>query len=771
MSAWRRRIWLWPLVRWQLAVQVEETTGLDVEIGEVTIGLPEGQVGIGTLDVGGEIRVGRVEVDLALREVLRRIVRVESLNIEDVSLNLSWVDGKLDVGGIIVPLSGAAETDAADSNEAAAAGWTFDINHAAFKRINMALNYQSHLHKLVVDRLQVRTAGVMTSPVHLTLAGQVDDASMSLSGYVRVPTLEANLTATAEQLGLQRYADHVGQDMTGSLSFRQHLTHQPGADGARVITVNGSAKLDNFTIAGGVPASIESFAWEGMLGADLAGDTPGVSAKGALSVDGFNATLTLPLSVAHASWEGEATVAALQPGLSVGASGELLVEEARYGDHVGLAALHIGGPLLVSTSAVTVNSVFTKGLRVKIERDETGQLVGWREPQPVDPAPGPVHDAGPEAAAGPTAEPERVVEGEPGLPVVNVTQLKLEDGSVELDDRSVSPAVALNLTHLKLEAEGVSTVDEFPFTLTGRYRQVMGENPAAPDFTLAGRVSAAGVADVNLTMAGLALYPLGGYLGAEVSRGRLDLKTHVLANDGDLLVENDIDIAGLVLKPAGGDSAEGLPLAVALSLLRDSEGRIQLKVPLELKRGEFGVGVRDVVRKALGNATRRAALTYAKFALQPLGGLLLAKDIAGRLSRPRFDPLAFEQGAVSPDDKALAYIERLAGLLRDRPGPSITACGIAASDEVFAGVPAGAGEAAPAMASPGVASPDLSAPGDASADGISDPVVPVALVIAGRRGLVVRQALVDAGVETDRVFECKPEVGEPGTSPAVALFL
>ena len=116
--------------------------------------------------------------------------------------------------------------------------------------------------------------------------------------------------------------------------------------------------------------------------------------------------------------------------------------------------------------------------------------------------------------------------------------------------------------------------------------------------------------------------------------------------------------------------------------MQDRKGRIELEVPLEMERGELEVGLQDVVSRAVRNVGAKAATTYATFALQPLGGLVLARDLAGKLMRPRFEAISFEPGSAEAGPDALTYLDRVATLLADRPGLALSVCGVAAQSEV-----------------------------------------------------------------------------------------
>ncbi len=83
-----------------------------------------------------------------------------------------------------------------------------------------------------------------------------------------------------------------------------------------------------------------------------------------------------------------------------------------------------------------------------------------------------------------------------------------------------------------------------------------------------------------------------------------------------------------------------MPVDVALDLLRDSDDRISLKLPVSgsLTDPQFGTG--DIIRQATQSALQNAAMSYVKSALQPLGTIMLVGNLAAKAARPRFEPVA-----------------------------------------------------------------------------------------------------------------------------------
>ena len=74
-------------------------------------------------------------------------------------------------------------------------------------------------------------------------------------------------------------------------------------------------------------------------------------------------------------------------------------------------------------------------------------------------------------------------------------------------------------------------------------------------------------------------------------------------------------------------------------------------------------------------------MTYAKNALQPLGTIMLVASVAGKAARPRFEPLTFAAGFTEITPESAEYLNKIAELLEERPGLSLTFCGVSTLDD------------------------------------------------------------------------------------------
>ena len=160
----------------------------------------------------------------------------------------------------------------------------------------------------------------------------------------------------------------------------------------------------------------------------------------------------------------------------------------------------------------------------------------------------------------------------------------------------------------------------------------------------------------NLEMERITPYTVA-FAGWEIDAGRMDLDLDYKVKSGKLIGENEVEIRELVL----GDqveNAEGksLPLRLAVALLTDSNGVIDLGLPVsgDLKDPKFRIG--GVVVKAILNLLAKAVT--APFRL--LGSLV-------GVDSEDFGTLAFAPGSseVSPPDRE--KLVKMAEAMQQRP--------------------------------------------------------------------------------------------------------
>lgn len=247
-------------------------------------------------------------------------------------------------------------------------------------------------------------------------------------------------------------------------------------------------------------------------------------------------------------------------------------------------------------------------------------------------------------------------------PEIAVDKLRLNRGLVDFSDRFVRPNYSTRLSELQgsLGAFSSSSAQMAPLTLRGKIAgtgllEINGQlKPGTP---LAMDVQA-DASDIEL--APLSAYA-GKYAGYAIERGKLSARLHYqIEPGGRLSASNQIILNQLTLgERVESADATALPIRLAVALLRDRDGVIDVNLPVSgsLNDPEFSVGglVWKLVLKLVGKA-----LT-SPFAL-----------FSGS-DEPDAALIAFAPGSaeLAGTDK----LDRIAQLLADKPGVQLTLTG------------------------------------------------------------------------------------------------
>jgi hypothetical protein len=175
----------------------------------------------------------------------------------------------------------------------------------------------------------------------------------------------------------------------------------------------------------------------------------------------------------------------------------------------------------------------------------------------------------------------------------------------------------------------------------------------------------------------VALAPYNPYVTAfsPYSIGRnanLSVRTNVAIGKGTYDTKTALTLNKLTVKGAAGDTVFkqqfGIPLSVALALLRDLQGNIKLDIPVGVDEKGMTVGIGTVVAGAL-----RSALVGAVTSPLKMIGSAMGEGDAG-ISEP--PPIAFHTGRTLLTDEGEKQVGQIAEFLAARPGVALELDGV-----------------------------------------------------------------------------------------------
>lgn len=243
---------------------------------------------------------------------------------------------------------------------------------------------------------------------------------------------------------------------------------------------------------------------------------------------------------------------------------------------------------------------------------------------------------------------------------IHIGQIDINDGSANFADLSLTPNFATAVQQLNGQIGTLDNRKPTPAKVdikgkVDRYAPVTIKGALNPFNPLASLDIATSFKRVELTT----LTPYSGkFAGFRIRKGRLNLDLHYLITNGQLKAENKVVVEQLQLgEKVDSPDAVDLPIRLAVALLKDTEGKISIELPVsgDLNNPQFSV--MPIVWQTLRNLVLRAAQAPFKF----IGGL-----IAGGGSED-LGNVAFAPGSSELSGDAQSSLDKLASALKERP--------------------------------------------------------------------------------------------------------
>lgn len=183
-------------------------------------------------------------------------------------------------------------------------------------------------------------------------------------------------------------------------------------------------------------------------------------------------------------------------------------------------------------------------------------------------------------------------------------------------------------------------------------------------------------------------------LGFELETGQLDTDIDVAVVEDIIKGDVRIELRGLNMTAADDYEANSLkdktsmPLNIALGLLQDKKGNIDLKVPLSGSVDDPSFGLNGFIKLVIKKAVISATQSYLIKTFVPYANVVTAVKSSGEyLLKLRFEDLHYGVGIVELQPEQLAYADQFIQLLKDKPKEQVKVCGIATPEEI--GLPQG----------------------------------------------------------------------------------
>lgn len=664
-------------------------------------------------------------LDVGLREVdlIRLAVGIERIAVEAPEVDVRiGKDGVLNWLALAPPAAKPAPAAAADEAAPQVTIDRIELRDGSVRLLDLSTGAEQ---RLALRDLRLDASGFDSGgkPLALALAGRVDGGERLQVGEFAVN--DGRLDLPGRELRIGEYAMRgvrasVGRGKDGSLRF----FHPPALKAAKeeddaaapwrvvVDRLNLADHRLRFEDATHAPAAVQTVELASLEAANLSTAPDAemrvaaklrVNKKGEAEISGklrplqpqgalqlnlrgiellplqpyFGEMLNLTVTRGVVSARGDVRLAPAKGGLAVGYKGSLTLGDFNSVDKINSAgflrwkSFHFGQIDVVSDPpSVAVGEIALSDFFARVIVSPEGwlnllQMVKEKADEAPAEAPPVVSGEGrAEAALPPKAE---------SAPIpVKIGRVTLQGGRIAFSDNFVKPNYSANLTQVGGRVTGLSSVEGTvaDLELRGSYDDLAPLTVTAKLNPFAARRYLDLDAEVKgIELTGFSPYS-GKYAGYAIDKGKLSLFLKYKVDDDRLVAENRIFLDQLTFgAPVESPDATRLPVTLAVSLLKNRAGEIDVNLPISgsLDDPEFSLGgviVRVIVNLFVKAVTSPFALLGSLFG----GGEEMAY-------------VEFDHGYATLAAPMRERLQTLAKALVDRPGLKIELAGRIDPDE------------------------------------------------------------------------------------------
>ncbi len=467
------------------------------------------------------------------------------------------------------------------------------------------------------------------------------------------------------------------------------------------------------------------------------------------------------------SLEGKLELALGKDGPQFEQSGSLMLEALQLGldtqqpdkaPTLQLAKLE-ASELLVTPTLVSIKQLHHSDLTLQLHINEQGELnIVKQTAEQEDPAPG-----------GDTAE-KASTEQEPSIEIA-INEIVIDgDSTIHFSDDSVTPRFEQDIGLHKVTLQQLDTrqpEQQSPFSIDaslGQHGSLKVDGQVQPFLESPG-------IKLESSARAIGLPPLSSYtrgaLGLKLDSGTLDMDLDLEDQAGKLDGKTTLKLHQLTLETVESENSLQdrlpIPINLALSTLRDSNNTIELDIPFSGDADSPEFDVSDAIGKAVADGLSKGAMTYLTVALQPYGAILTAAKFASdQLGQVQLQAVTFTATDATLQAEQRPYLDKVAGLLKQRPGLTVRVCGIGVQQDL----------------------PPPATPPATDAQETGAVVVPAEQAVANaqkaleslaqtRADNVMAYLVEQAGVSASQLVHCAPrlELDNPDSEPRTELLL
>ncbi|GAA6204934.1 DUF748 domain-containing protein [Thalassotalea sp. SU-HH00458] len=178
-------------------------------------------------------------------------------------------------------------------------------------------------------------------------------------------------------------------------------------------------------------------------------------------------------------------------------------------------------------------------------------------------------------------------------------------------------------------------------------------------------------------------------LSFEIKTGQLDFNIDTKLTGDKISGNSNILLRGFDFTAADDHEADSLkdqtaiPFSVALGMLKDSKGNVDLSLPISGNTNDPSFGLSGFMSLLVKKATMMAAKDYLMTTFVPYANVVSVAMTAGKmLLKVRFNDLPFTATQSEISNEQQTFIKQFAALLKDKSDTQVTLCPVATPVDV-----------------------------------------------------------------------------------------
>jgi len=685
-------------------------------------------------------------IDLSLWPLFSKVIEFDEITLSGLKTSISQVDDKITIAGKTIPASNENTAQQAARKENTTTAWQVKIPAATFEDIdlNVLINEKSleiELQEIVLSKL-IANSSSLNADTSLTALINKTVVTLSASTSKQNDSLNIELATKVDTKDISRFSDFLTPyQTTGSMSLNLNSSVEINGDAILIKSDDIAFLLKDIEVQDNdYLASVKAldFSLTSLLinkdaqDISLTADSNLVIQNTAVSAQDSKQLLTSLGSIKLDDITTELNNKEMKLSWQ-----SFIVDEANFlnalsGEPTPTASfnqLDVAGGT-VQNDSIQLGAINLNGLKSNLTIEADKSIANL-----------PKQSTG-KSASETTEVKVKAEQQKQQQPLIELSGFTLTDeATLHIVDKSVSPNYEETVV---VKSFDISRIDSNrPDLVSTAKAEILFDEYSALNAHIDMKPFAEiPVYDVSAKLKEMSLHKISPYIQDamqhSIKSGQLaiDIKTLIKGNkiDGSA----DIHVAAFDLSSANDVEVDTLkdqtaiPLSAALGLLKDSDGNIEIELPITGDINDPSFGLSGFATLLVKRATMMAAKDYLMTTFVPYANVVTIAMAAGEhLLKVRLNDLPYKPKETTLTDSQLLFATELTQLIKDNDDLRITLCAIGVPEDT----------------------------GLANGEKIEDKEkLSELLTISNLRSKQFKQHLVSNGVASERIIQCAAEI-------------